>query len=75
MPAVGRSIPLVDWIGWVVLPIGVVMSIMSITALRRGVGKPKKYTDEDVAKAKEQLDQMYFKEHGFWPKTDSKKDG
>ena len=69
-------VPLVDWIGWVLLPAGIIISIMSIRWLLRGGGKhkPKKYTDEDVTQAKATLDRMYFKEHGYWPKTDRKKD-
>ena len=72
--SVWSGIPVVDWIGWIMLPFGIAISIMSIRSLWRGGGKPKKYTDEDLARAKEKLDRMYFEEHGSWPKTDRKKD-
>jgi len=78
----GHYIALVDWIGWVLLPSGIVISIVSIRALLRGGWKPKKYNDEEVARAKEELDRMYLQEHGYLPKehgsllkeTDHKKD-
>jgi len=47
---------------------------MSIIAFRRGEGKPKKYTDDEVARAKEALDRFYFKQHGVWPQSDRKGD-
>ena len=72
--SIGRKLPLVDWIGWLFLPIGIALCIMSIIALRRGEGKPKKYTDAEVAQAKEALDRMYLKEHGSLPKSDRKED-
>jgi len=56
--ATGQQIPLVDWIGWVLLPSGIAISILSIQWLLRGGGKPKKYTNEDVVRAKEKLDQI-----------------
>jgi hypothetical protein len=71
---IGRfQTPTVDWIGWVLLPAGIAICIMTIIWIRRGGAKPKKFTDEEVAQAKKELNMMYFKEHCFWPKTDSKK--
>ncbi|MCL1939890.1 MAG: hypothetical protein FWG04_04445 [Desulfovibrionaceae bacterium] len=61
------KIPVVDWAGWIFLPCGIAITVLSIIALRRGEGKPKKYTDEDVARAKEALDRMYLREHGSLP--------
>ena len=58
---------------WFALAIGIFICTASIRSMQRGEGKPKKYTDEDVAKAKEELALMYFKEHGSWPKADNKK--
>jgi len=40
----------------------------------RGEGKPKKYTDEDLVQAKEELDRIYFRQHGVWPQSEAKKD-
>jgi len=65
----------VGWIGWIMLPVGIIISIMSIRALLRGPKKYIDYTDEEVARSKERLDQMYFEEHGACPKIDRKKDG
>jgi uncharacterized membrane protein len=66
------TVSVVDWIGWVVLPAGIVICIMSIIGLRRG---PEKYTDEEAVRSKEALDRiLYFEEHGTWPKTEPKKD-
>ena len=67
------QIPVANWIGWAFLTIGITISILSIRSLWRGGGKPKKYTDEEVARAKDALDRMYFQEHGVWPKADNKK--
>ncbi|MCL1939951.1 MAG: hypothetical protein FWG04_04755 [Desulfovibrionaceae bacterium] len=65
-----------DWFGWIFLPCGIAITVLSIISLRRGGGKPKKYTDEDVARAKEALDRMYLREHGTLPEEPpSKKDG
>jgi hypothetical protein len=66
---------LAGWIGGAMLPAGIIISIMSIQALLRGPRKNIDYTDEELARAKEALDRMYFEEHGSWPKTDRKKDG
>ncbi|MCL1939891.1 MAG: hypothetical protein FWG04_04450 [Desulfovibrionaceae bacterium] len=69
--------PVVDWYGWVFLPGGIAITVLSIISWRRGEGKrkPKKYTDEDVARAKETLDRMYLREHGTLPEEPpSKKD-
>jgi hypothetical protein len=60
----GSKVPIVDWIGWVELPVGIIICILSIRALRRG---PKKYSGEEIARAKEALDRMHFAEHGVWP--------
>jgi hypothetical protein len=49
--------------GQVLLPGGIIICILSIPALRRG---PKKYNNEDVARAKEAWDRMYFAEQGAW---------
>ena len=56
------------------LLVGIIVSIMSIRSLQRGPRKYIDYTDEEVVRAKEALDRMYFEEHGSWPKTDRKKD-
>ena len=63
------GVPLVDWIGWVLAPAGIIICILSIRALRRGAGKtkPKQYTDEDAARAKEEMDRLYGKERGSLP--------
>jgi len=66
--ATGGQVALVDWIGWILLPSGIIVSIVSIRSLLRGGGKSKKYTDEEIARAKEELARMYFKEHGYWPR-------
>jgi hypothetical protein len=66
---VTTTAPVVDWFGWVMLPVGIIISILSIRALRRGEGEPKKLTDADLARAKKELDRMYFAEHGVWPKV------
>jgi hypothetical protein len=65
---VGKA-PVVDFAGWILLPCGIAMTFLSIISLRRGEGKrkPKKYTDEDVVRAKEALDRMYLREHGKLP--------
>jgi len=65
--ATGGQIVLMDWIGWVLLPSGIVISIVSIRSLLRGGGKPETYTDEEATRAKEELAHMHFKEHGCWP--------
>jgi hypothetical protein len=67
LPALGqgRQIDLVDWVGWVILPVGIIICILSIRTLWRG---PIKYSDEDVARATDALDRMYVAEHGVWPK-------
>jgi hypothetical protein len=59
--------PVVDFAGWVLLPCGIVITVLAIISLRRGEGKPRKYTDEDAARAKETLDRMYLREHGTLP--------
>lgn len=60
---------------WPLLPVGIVICILSIRALRRGEGKSRPYTDEDVARAKEELDRMYLKEHGSLPEEEKRKTG
>jgi Flp pilus assembly pilin Flp len=50
-----------DWIGWILLPCGIVICIMSINWALRG---PKKYTDEDLDRAKTALDRMCREERG-----------
>ena len=59
---------------WITMSIGIFCLIVSIRSIHRGGGSPKKYTDEEVARAKEAMDRMYFQKHGFWPKADNKKD-
>jgi hypothetical protein len=61
--------PLVDFADLLLVPIGIIMIVMSIIAIRHGKGKPK-YTEEDVVKAKAALDRMYFREHGRWPEEE-----
>jgi hypothetical protein len=61
--------PIPAWTGWIHLPFGIIICIITINALwrDRGKPKPKEYTDEDIARFKEELDHMYFREHGKWP--------
>ena len=61
-----RDIPLVDWVGFVLVPLGLSMIILSIRSLRTWK-KPGPSTDDDIRQAKEKLDQMYLREHGTLP--------
>jgi hypothetical protein len=67
------EMPVVDFAGWIFLPCGIAITVLSIISLRRGGGKrkPKKYTDEDVARAKEALDHMYLREYGTLPEEEA----
>ena len=69
--------PAPGWTGWILLPAGLTICILSIRALRRGAGKtkPKQYTDEDAARAKEEMDRLYLKEHGSLPEEPRPKKG
>jgi hypothetical protein len=59
-----------DQIGivWFAVPLGVGICILSIRSILRGEWKQNQYTGEDLARAKKELDRMYFAEHGVWPK-------
>ena len=57
------------WAGSLFLPLGIVIIVMSVRALRRGEGKAPKYSDEDVTRAKAKLEQMHLREHGSLPET------
>ena len=70
----GVAVPIVDSIGWIMVPGGIAISLLSIQLIRRGVGKPKKYTDEELSRIKEELDRIYFEQHGTWPKPYRQKD-
>ena len=63
--------PTPGWTGWGFLFIGFLICFLSIRAWRRDRGKPKpepeRYTDEEAAKAKAEMDQMYLREHGVPP--------
>ena len=68
----GGGAPAYAETAWITFPIGTLFTVVSIRALWRGKGRPPKYTDEDVARAKETLDRMYLKEHGRLPEEDKK---
>ncbi len=59
--------PVPSWSGWIFVPIGVIICIMALRAIRRGEGKPKPYTDEDAKRAEAELDRMYLRDHGEPP--------
>ena len=61
----GGSVP--TWTGWLLLPGGLLILVLSIRGLLRSEGKPPCYTDDDVEKSKRHLEQMYIKEHGVPP--------
>jgi hypothetical protein len=63
-----RYFPTPGWVGWFAVPMGIGICILSIRAIQSDEGKPKTLTDEDLARAKEEMDRMYFAEHGVWPK-------
>ena len=58
------------WTGWVFVPLGLLIIILSIRSLRTWKEpEPPVYTDEEIRQAKEKLDQMYLREHGESPHT------
>ncbi|MCL1889039.1 MAG: hypothetical protein FWF99_00850 [Desulfovibrionaceae bacterium] len=63
----GLDVPALPWAGWGVIFGGIIMCIVAIRAMLRGEHKPKRYTDEELAKVIEELDRMFFREHGYWP--------
>ena len=67
--------PVPAWSGWIFLPIGIIIFAFCIRALRRGEGTSRPYSDEDAARAKEELDHMYLKEHGSLPNEEKHKTG
>lgn len=62
----GVHIP--TWTGWLFLPLGTIISILSIRSIRTWKEpEPPKYTNEEVCQVKEKLDRMYLREHGALP--------
>ena len=59
--------PVAYWVRWSFLLMGIIICMLSIRALRRGEGKPKKYTEEDATRAEAELDAMYLRDHGELP--------
>lgn len=67
-----RDIYLPHWGDWLLLFIGILISVLSVRGILLGHGG---FTDEDVRRAKADLDRMYLKEHGSLPEEHhSKKD-
>ena len=69
----GVAVP--AWGGFIFLPVGIIFTVMSIRALRRGEGKAPKYSDEDVTRAKAELDRLYLREHGRPPEPPKSEEG
>ena len=58
------------WTGWIFVPLGLIIAILSLRSLRTWKEpEPPKYTDEEVVKARENLDRMYLREHGGPPEA------
>ena len=55
------------WGNWLLLPVGLIIMIIAIRAILRGEAKPIPYSDEELAKAKAELDALYLREHGELP--------
>ena len=66
--------PVPAWTGWLLIPIGVIIFILSFRALRRKPRRPPSFTEEDARKAEAEMDAMYFKEHGELPEKQNKND-
>ena len=66
----GVFIPI--WTDWLVLLLGIIITVLSILSIRRGETKPKPYTDEEIAQAEADLDAMYLRETGELPKKPEK---
>ena len=63
------------WAGSFFLPLGIIIIAMSVRALRRGEGKKIEYSDEDVKRAKAELDRLYLCEHGSPPESPKSEEG
>ena len=58
------------WTGWLFLPLGVIISILSIRSMRTWKEpEPPRYSDEEAAQAKAKLDRMHLREHGSLPEA------
>ena len=65
-----RGFPVVDWAGWVFLPVGVIIIVLSIRSICTWKEpEPPTYTDEDIRQAKKKLEQMHLREHGGLPEA------
>ena len=66
---VWRDVYVPIWTDWLLLPLGIIISFLSIRAILRKRKEPPPVVDIDAeaAKAKAELDLMYFKEHGRMP--------
>ncbi|MDR1241360.1 MAG: hypothetical protein LBM00_01035 [Deltaproteobacteria bacterium] len=68
----GTIIP--AWTAWPEILLGAIVCALAIWDMRRSKGHPKQpvYTDEDVARAEDELDAMYLREHGELPQKPPK---
>ena len=68
-PRVWRASVIPEWNGWPGLVLGCAICIIALRTIRRNKNNPKPFTysDEDVTKAKAELDAIYLREHGELP--------
>ena len=65
-----HGISVVDWIGWVLVPVSLIIIVLSIRSIRTWKEpEPPTYTDDDIRQAKEKLEQMHLREHGGLPEA------
>ena len=55
---------------WILLPVGIIMTVLPILFLRKQKFPLPTYTDEDIRQAKEKLDRMYLETHGTLPEPE-----
>ncbi|MDL2210765.1 hypothetical protein LJC26_08185 [Desulfovibrio sp. OttesenSCG-928-O18] len=64
-----HGFPVPAWTGPPMAALGVFACVLSIRALRQNKGEKTTYTDEDVERAKADLERMCIREHGVLPEV------
>ena len=62
------------WISWFLLPIGIIITILSLRSFQQQGSQSKTYSDEEVAQSEAEMDAMYFREHGEMPQKPTKEE-
>ena len=69
-----KGFPVLAWTGWVLIPIGIIITVSFIRALWLSRENKSPYSEQDVERAKATLTRMYMQDHGTSPKEETPKE-